>query len=230
MTIRHTAKTLTLVAASYFICAGPSTASSGDILVSPVLIHISPADEKDSFITDINNSVVPGLDLSTSSETLPAVGLTYMITETLAIESYLAMPPSHDIFITGLPGVNKAGNADMLPIVIFGQYHYKVPQSRLTFIGGLGVFYTLFQDIEVTDSVKQIDSTIKFIPEDSPGFAIQAGAQYALNEKLYVRASYTKMYMEVDFEITTSLPSLGNLTSTLTMDPELFMLGVAYKL
>ncbi|MBV1869357.1 MAG: outer membrane beta-barrel protein [Gammaproteobacteria bacterium] len=230
MTIRHAAKALTLVAASYMVFAGPSTASSGDILVSPVLIQISPADEKDPFITDINNSVVPGLDLDTSSEALPAIGLTYMVTETFAIESFLAMPPSHDIFITGFPGVNKAGNADMLPFVIFGQYHYKVPQSRLTFIGGLGVFYTLFKDIEVTDSVKQIDSTITFIAEDAPGFAFQVGAQYALDEKFYVRAGYTKMYMDVDFEITTSLPTLGNLTSTLTMDPELFMLGVAYKL
>jgi len=56
------------------------------------------------------------------------------------------------------------------------------------------------------------------------------GGQYELNDRFHLRATYTKMFLDVDFDITTSVSFLGNLSSTLGLDPDIFMLGMAYML
>jgi len=195
-----------------------------------MLIHISPADEKEPVITDINNSAVPGVDLSASSETIPGLGLTYFVSEKLALETYLALPPTHDVFVSGLPGIDKGATAAMLPLAVFGQYHHAIPETRFTLVGGVGLIYAMFRDIDVTTQVSQLDPTIKFIAEDTFGLSLQVGGQYELNDRFHLRATYTKMFLDVDFDITTSVSFLGNLSSTLGLDPDIFMLGMAYML
>ena len=226
-----------LIATSFLLSSGVQAASAKDILISPLLIHIAPVDETEPVISTPVNSAIPGLDLSASSETVPALGLTYMLNEKLGFETYLAIPPTHDVLLSGLydilgipgmPSEVKGAEADMLPLVVFAQYHHAIPETRFTLIGGFGLSYTIFQNIDTTAALKQIDPTIKFSADDVPGVALQVGAQYALNDKYSIRANYTKMFLEVDLEVSTT--ALGNLSSTLTLDPDVFMLGMAYKL
>ena len=205
-------------------------ASAGDIYISPLVVHIAPAEKDEPLVSDLNNSVVPGMDLNASAETFPALGLTYMWNEHWGVETYLTMPPAHDLHIKGLPGIDKAASVDILPLIVFAQYHYLIPESAVTLIGGMGAFYAMFNNLDASDDVKQLDPSIKFIADDTPGFAFQAGISYAINDKFHLRAHYTKMYLQVDLQIKTSIPTLGNLASTLTMDPELYMLGIGYKL
>ena len=205
-------------------------ASAKDFFISPMLIHISPADKKEPVISSLNNSAIPGMHLSASTETTPGLGLTYFVSDKFAVETYLAIPPTHDVVITGLPGIHKAAEGDMLPLSIVGQYHYAIPKTRFTLVGGAGVIYAMFRDIDVTEQVAQLDPSIKFIADNTFGLSLQVGGQYKLNESYHLRATYTKMFLDVDFDITTSVPTLGNLSTTLGLDPDVFMLGVAYKL
>ena len=227
-------KTLTnsclLACLSMIMSGSPWAASAKDIVISPMLIHITPAEEKEPVITDLNNSAVPGVDLSASSETIPGLGLTYFVSEKLALETYLALPPTHDVSLSGLPGLDKVATASMLPFAIMGQYHHALPETRLTLVGGVGLIYTMFRDIDVTSQVTQLDPTIKFTAEDTFGLSFQAGVQYKLDDKFHLRATYTKMLLDVDVDITTSVPTLGNLSSTLGLDPDIFMIGMAYEL
>ena len=210
-----------------------SAAAAKDIFITPMLIHIAPADKKEPVITDLNNSVIPGLDISASSETIPGIGLTYMLSEKLAIETYLAFPPTHDILITGMPGIPgelKGGTTDMIPLAIFGQYHHAIPETNLTLVGGIGLIYAMFENIDVEESLIQLDPSIKFLADDTFGFSFQLGGEYKLGDKYHLRATYTKMLLDIDFTVATSPQLFGNLTSTLGLSPDLFMLGVAYKL
>ena len=230
MYIKNNLKRSVFIIGALFFSFNLRFASANDFYISPLLIHIVPVEKEEPFVTNLNNSVVPGMDLNASNETLPALGLTYMWNDYWAIEVYLSMPPTHDLYISGLPNIDKAATADILPAVVFVQYHYPIPKSDFTLTGGVGAFYAMFQDIKLTEDVKQLDPSIEFIANDEPGFAFQVGLLYSLNDKFYLRAHYAKMYLEVDFQISTAIPTLGNLSSALTMDPELYMLGIAYKL
>lgn len=210
-------------------------ASAKDIAISPMLIHIAPIDKTEDVTSDdpafaANNGVVPGLDLSASSETIPGLALTYFISEKLAVETYLAFPPTHDVYISGFPGIDKAATADLLPLSLSGQYHQAIAETRFTLVGGIGLIYAMFEDIDTSATLSQLDPSLTFSADDTFGFSFQLGAEYKLNDKFNLRAMYTKMLLEADITVKTSMPNLGNLSSTLTLNPDIFMVGVAYKL
>ncbi len=210
-------------------------ASAKDIVISPMLIHIAPIDKTEAVISDVpalaaNNGVVPGLDLSASSETIPGLGLSYFVNEKLAVETYLAFPPTHDILISGFPGIDKGASADMLPFSVFGQYHHAIPETPLTLVGGIGLIYAMFEDIDTAAALSQLDPSLTFSADDTFGFSFQLGGEYKLNDKFHLRATYTKMLLEADLVVKTAMPNLGNLSSTLTLNPDIFMVGVGYKL
>ena len=59
-------------------------------------------------------------------------GITYMVTEHLAVDLPVALPFRHDLVGAGaIAGVGKIGDVKVLPITVFGQYRFLEAQAQL---------------------------------------------------------------------------------------------------
>lgn len=204
-------------------------------MVSGLALKISPAEKNDPVVSD--NPLLPnptGLDLSADSNTLPALGLTYWLMDNIVLETYLSVPSNHHIAISGLEayginGFNQVASADLLPVTVFAHYLYQIPDTRFTLTAGAGLVYAIFRNIKVDEKIlTQLDPTLKFEADNALGAALQVGAFVDITPEIVARISYSTMMFSADATVKTATP-FGNLTTSLTVDPDVFMAGVGYK-
>lgn len=204
-------------------------------MVSGMALKLSPADKQEAVVS--SNPYLPnptGIDLSADDNTLPALGFTYWLSDTLALETYLSVPSNHHISIHGLEayginGFSEVASADLLPVTVFAQYFYPVPDTKLTLMVGGGLVYAIVRNIKVNEQVlTQLDPTLQFDASNSWGGGLQVGAMFDITPDCVVRISYGLMKFSTDANITTSTP-FGNLSTSMAVDPSVLMLGVGYK-
>lgn len=205
-------------------------APAHQFMVSGLAIKITPADENDPVISD-QIGQVPGMDFSVSSKTLPAIGLSYWVHDNIVLETYFSTPSTHDISMTGFEayGLSKVVSADMMPLTVFAHYLHQIPDTRFTLTAGAGLVYAIFRNIEVDAQVSQLDPTLQFDVDNTLGAALQVGAYVDITPEIVARFSYSKMLFDADARIKTSIPGLGNLTTSVTVDPDVLMVGLGYK-
>lgn len=226
-----TAVILPALLASHTLLAEPAA----KFMVSGMALKLTPANEQEAVVSD--NPYLPNptdLDLSVDDNTLPALGLTYWLNDAIALETYLTIPSNHHVSINGLEayginGFNQVASADLLPVTALVHYMYAIPDSGLTLTVGAGLVYAIIRNIKVDEQVTQLDPTLKFDASNSWGGAVQIGAMMEITPQFVARISYSLMKFSTDASITTATP-LGNLSTSMAVDPDVVMLGVGYKL
>ncbi|MBL4865451.1 MAG: OmpW family protein [Pseudomonadales bacterium] len=173
-----------------------------------------------------------GIALSIDSQSMPAVGVTYFFTDNFAIESYLGLPPRFDVDLSGFaPLDGTVASTQILAALAFLQYYYVVPNTLITLHVGVGMAYAVLSDIKVDPDLYVLDPTLSFTADNSLAGAIQLGAELNVSENMTARVTYGKMKLAVDTEFATSL--LGgtrlDFSTTITIDPDLWLIGLAYE-
>lgn len=199
-----------------------------DWIVSPLAVQVAPAKNNDPIISETGNTI-DGVSFEVEAKIVPAVALTYMLSNHFAIETYLGVPPSHPVKLSeqaaafGLSSVAKVTVASV-PLLL--QYYYAVPQTPITIHTGLGIVYTHFYDLQMDASLRQTYPKLTLSVEDTTGSIFQFGAQWQIGSRVTARFSFAQMLFSADAKIGSS--PMGNLTSTIKVDPTLIMLGIGY--
>ncbi len=205
-------KTL-LSATAIIVAALPFAASAkeaGDLLVRARAIYVAPDESADISIGGkpaIDNSVMPELDFS------------YFFTDNIAVELILAVTP-HDVAAKGTAlGDVDLGDVSLLPPTLTLQYHF-MPKEKMSPYVGVGVNYTKFFDADVPSGgiVTDIDYDSSF------GLALQAGIDYAINDRWLINVDVKKIWINTDVSINA-----GAVTADVDIDPWIFGFGVGYR-
>ncbi|MBW7836415.1 MAG: OmpW family protein [Sphingomonadales bacterium] len=205
-------KTL-LSATAIIVAALPFAASAkeaGDLLVRARAIYVAPDESADISIGGkpaIDNSVMPELDFS------------YFFTDNIAVELILAVTP-HDVAAKGTAlGDVDLGDVTLLPPTLTLQYHF-MPKEKMSPYVGVGVNYTKFFDADVPSGgiVTDIDYDSSF------GLALQAGIDYAINDRWLINVDVKKIWINTDVSINA-----GAVTADVDIDPWIFGFGVGYR-
>lgn len=205
-------KTL-LSATAIIVVALPFAASAkeaGDWLVRARAIYVTPDESADISIGGkpaIDNSVMPELDFS------------YFFTDNIAVELILAVTP-HDVGAVGTDiGDVDAGDVTLLPPTLTLQYHF-MPKEKMSPYIGVGVNYTKFFDADVPSGgvITDIDYDSSF------GLALQAGIDYAINDRWLINVDVKKIWINTDVSINA-----GAVTADVDIDPWIFGFGVGYR-
>ncbi len=156
-----------------------------------------------------------GLHADVKEDVMPTIGLSYFLTDHVAVE-VIAGTTKHTVKAVG-PGTNvTVHDTWVLPPVVALQYHF-APQARFSPYVGAGLNYMIFYSGKDKNGFK-----VKL--KDGVGYALQAGADYALKDKWSLNVDVKKVFFD-----TRATINGGALTSKVKLDPWVVSAGVGYK-
>lgn len=171
-------------------------------------IYVMPSegDDLDGAQVNISDAIVPELDF------------TYFFSKNLAVELILGTT-KHDVEVEADGDIADLGHVWLLPPTLSLQYHFYA--GKIKPYVGAGVNYTFFYGIDEGNLVEGMNYDNAF------GFAIQAGADYDLNEKWFINVDFKKLFLSTDVEVNTGE---GVLDVGVDIDPLIIGVGVGYRL
>lgn len=184
----------------------------GTVMLNVRVTDVDPKAGND-LLTAAN--VDTGLNAEVSSDTMPTIGLSYFLTDNIAIEA-IAGTTKHKITASGIP----VADTWVLPPVVSLQYHFN-PKGRFSPYVGAGLNYMLFYNTSDKTGFKNTKV------DDGFGYSLQAGADVALKGPWSLNVDVKKVYFNTT--ATTTLAPATKLHSSVDLDPWVVSLGFGYK-
>lgn len=191
--------------------AAESGSKAGSLLVRLRAIGVVP-DERSTV------SVIGG-KVDASNTVVPEVDFTYFLTDTLALELIAAVTKHTASDPNSSAGNVPLGSTWLLPPTLTAQYHF-LPNEKLSPYLGVGVNYTTMFDVKKpsTGPVTSIDYG------DSFGPALQAGVDYALDDRWSLNLDVKKVWIKSDVSINN-----GAIRAAVHLDPWIIGTGIGYR-
>jgi outer membrane protein len=164
-----------------------------------------------------------GAQTSVGNSTQIAGGVTYMLSNSVAIDLPLALPFKHNLYGAGsIAGVGKIGDTKATPATVMVQYRFGEAGALFRPYLGLGVTYAKF-DSEHSTAV--LTGLTGGTPQSPTSLSIQSkfattmqfGGSYKIDERWFVDAAITK----------TPLKTRNTLSSGQTLDIALNPIGIS---
>jgi len=194
---------LTLATALTAVAAPALAQEKGDMLLGLGVGYIQPTD---------SYSGTPGTPLRVDGNARPTLTFEYFIADNIGIEVLAATPFEHDIQLRGTGNVGKTKH---LPPTVSLQYHFTNNSSMTPFVGA-GINYTTFWDDRGTGVLAGTPISL----DDSWGYALHAGIDFAISEKAAIRTDLR--YIDIETDATVGGAPAGKVK----IDPIVF--GVSY--
>ena len=165
-------------------------------------------------IPDENDGRLGGAsaDLSVDNAVMPELDFTYFVTDNIALELILSATP-HDVELAG----TKITDLWVLPPTLTLQYH--LPMGAFKPYIGAGVNYTIILDSDATGAIGGVDDW-----DDAFGFALQAGFDYAIDDRWSFNFDVKKIWLNLDAEVTPA-----NVNASVDLDPWVIGAGIGYR-
>lgn len=186
--------------------------AKGDIVLNIRVTDVAP-DAGNPIVTAAG--VASGLKAEVNDDIKPTLGLTYFLSDKLAIE-VIAGTTQHTVRAVGGATNVEVHKTWVLPPVVSLQYH-PFPAARFSpYVGG-GLNYMLFYGDKDLNGFK-----VKL--DDGLGYALQVGADVPLSPRYSLNLDVKKVWFETDAAING-----GALKSKVKLDPWVISAGLGYR-
>ena len=191
------------------LAAEPVTPKAkGDIVLNVRVTDVAP-DAGDPILTAAGAAT--GLKADVKDDIKPTIGLSYFLTDKLAVE-VIAGTTQHTVKAVG-PGTDVVVHKTwVLPPVVSLQYH-PLPGARFSPYVGAGLNYMLFYSGKDKNGF-----TVDL--DDGFGYALQAGADIPINAAYSLNLDVKKIWFDTDAKING-----GALKSKVKLDPLVVSVG-----
>lgn len=197
-------KTISLAALVAALAMPALAQQAGDWTISLGAGSVMPKDD--------NGTLAGGLDVEVDDDVRPTLTVEYFLRDNLGIELLAATPFRHDV---NIDGVGKVGSVKHLPPTLSVNYHWDTG-SAFTPYAGIGLNWTSFWDESTEGALEGADLDL----EHSFGLALQAGADWWMNDRSALRA--TVRWIDIDSDVKVNGTEVGQVE----IDP--FVLQAAY--
>ena len=149
-----------------------------------------------------------GSQTNSASSTQLAGGISYMLTDNVALDLPLAMPFHHKLYGAGaLEGVGQIGEVQALPMTIFLQYRFLEAKAKFRPYVGLGATYAYFFKEQGSGTLTALTnpggSPTKLSVESKFTLTPEIGATLALDEKWFMDVFYSKSSLKTRTTLST---------------------------
>ncbi|WP_454714917.1 OmpW/AlkL family protein [Caulobacter segnis] len=182
--------------------------AKGDIVLNVRLTDVAPK-AGDPIVTAAGAAT--GLKTDVKDDIKPTIGLSYFLTDKLAVE-VIAGTTRHTVKAVGAGTDVAVHKAWVLPPVVSLQYH-PLPGARFSPYVGAGLNYMLFYS-----GKDQNGFTVDL--DNGFGYALQAGADIPINAAYSLNLDVKKVWFDTDAKING-----GALTSKVKLDPLVVSVG-----
>lgn len=201
------------------VCTSAQAQSQGSWLVRGGVMQLAPQVTSGT----LTAPSLPGAQTAVGNSTQLAGGITYMVSNNLAIDLPLALPFKHDLYGSGsIAGVGKIGDTKAVPATLMLQYRFGDASAVFRPYMGIGVTYAKFDGEHSTAALSGLtggtpsNPTLLSIQSKLAGTA-QVGGSYKIDERWFVDAALTK----------TPLSTRNTLSTGQTLDIKLNPLGIS---
>jgi len=226
-------------------CGVAHAQSKGELQVGAGWLHIdSRLGTGELSIVNPPVGVQPNTGGVSSNPNTFGLLLTYFVTDNIATETWLGIPPKIELRGTGnlgAPALNPLATArSWAPLMLF-KYYFGTPTWKFRPFIGLGAAYKFDTDVRVNSSFQQVAS-LQFsngatasAPSSAhfkPGFApvVNIGANYNFDKHWSLTASLTYLHFSSIGTITTHLPTMNAVSQIkIHENPLITFVGVAYR-
>ena len=156
-----------------------------------------------------------GLRAKVGDDVMPTIGLTYFLTDHIAVEA-IAGTTKHTVKAAGPATDVTVHESWVLPPVVSLQYHF-APQAKVSPYVGAGLNYMIFYSGKDKNGF-DVDIDNGF------GYALQAGVDVAVQGPWSANVDVKKVFFDTDASING-----GALKSKVKLDPWVVSAGFGYK-
>lgn len=207
---------------------------AGDIILRAGVTNVSPSEDSSKLALNGSTLSLSGGNSELRVDDNTQIGLTgtYMLSSELGIELLAATPFQHTASGSGeLSGLDIA-DIKHLPPTLSAVYYFQSEQVFKPYVG-IGINFTIFFDEDLTTEANGALAGLGLSGgnielDNSWGLALQAGFDYALNDKWLINTSVRWISIETEAKIT--FDSGDKLSADIDIDPWVYTLSVAYKL
>jgi outer membrane protein len=182
----------------------------GDLLLNLRFTDIAPTGSDRTL-----SGAATGLHAKASYDVMPTVGLTYFLTDHVAVEA-IAGTTKHTVRAAGPATAVKVKETWVLPPVVSLQYHF-APKAPVNPYVGAGVNYMLFYGGDDKNG-------FHFKVKDGFGAALQLGADVAAHDRWTVNIDVKKVFFD-----TTATDRVAGLRTKISLDPWVVSGGFGYR-
>ncbi len=214
-----------LVPAIIAACALPQAAHAeqGDVLLRARAILVAPTESSGSILPSF-----PGEEVGVGDSFMPEVDITYMVTDHLGLE-LIAATTRHEISgQTGTTGaIGELGSTWVLPPTLTLQYHF-APEGGVHPYVGAGINYSIFHSEDASNGLENAIGSTRISLDDSFGFALQAGMDVDVGERVFLNFDIKYIYMDTTATITNA--TIGTQQVDVDINPIVVGFGIGIRL
>lgn len=217
-----TIRTLMLAGAAALLAAGPALAEAGDWIVRARAIVVAPQSSSGGI-----SPAFPADGVKVKDAFAPELDVTYMLTNNVGLE-LIAATTKHSVFgRTGVPGtIGKLVDTWVLPPTVTLQYHV-APDGAVRPYVGAGLNYTIFYSERASGGLEAAVGPTRVSLSDSFGWAVQAGLDIPLNDRLVLNADVK--YIDIDTRARLSTTAAGVQTVRVNINPIVAGVGLGFR-
>ena len=206
-------------------CGVASAPSAGSWSARLGVTHLAP----DVSSGNLSAPSFPNTKVDAKSSTQLSGGITYMVTDNLALDVPLATPFKHDLIGDGaIAGVGKLGSTKAIPATLLLQYRFNAANASFRPYVAAGVTYAHFFGEKTTATLNGLTGGTQANPttakvDDKFGALAQLGFVYQFNERWFVDAAYSKSFLKTKIHLSSGQ------SISVKLNPNVFSLGVGYR-
>ncbi|CAM2167205.1 outer membrane protein [Paraburkholderia sacchari] len=147
-----------LAATAALACvSGAYAQSANTFYVTTGWFHFAPQDSSDPLKIDSAggrpvNLAIPNTGASISSSDTVGLSLGYFVTDHIATEAELGIPPKFDLYGSGsFNQFGKVGEARLWSPALLLKYYFNTPEAKFRPYAGIGFTYVWFTDAKITN-------------------------------------------------------------------------------
>ena len=177
---------------------------------------------------DFDNDQKSGLPLNGVTKVkaedrwIPEVDISYFFTQNIAAELVLTYPQKIDIKVGG----HKEGTIKALPPSLLLQYHFTNFGDFKPYVGA-GVNYTIFYNTRASGSLEAAVGDTDVSMSNSFGWALQAGADIPLNNKLFL--NFDVKYIDMSTRARLNTTAIGQQSVRVDINPIVVGFGIGTR-
>lgn len=240
--MKHTSAAILLSIAA-ISCARAQ--SAGQWVMNAGWLHMAPQDSSEPLTVNAlgRSSMVAGSGASVADTDTFALTATYFVTDHIALETILGIPPKLHLSGTGsLSSLGELGTASAWSPAILAQYHFGEPSARFRPYVGAGLTYVWFRDVQLSNKVasgaflysptlgSRLEGPTSVTLSHSFAPIVNAGLTYNIDSHWSVGVSVAYVWLSTKADLSTR-SAVGTVTSStrIKIDPITTFVSLGYR-
>ncbi|MCG8416035.1 MAG: outer membrane beta-barrel protein [Pseudomonadales bacterium] len=208
---------------------GALAQEQGDWLFRMGIMNFEPSVDSSPVETP-TSGLLSGSGIGIDGDAQFGLNLTYMLTNSLALEGTLSAPFEHELAISGLDRygltTTALGESKQISPTLSALYYFGAPSDRFRPYLGAGLSYTHFFDDSLSTQARSELGASGLEFDEHIGMSVRAGFDWRLGNGWFLNTSVWRMNIDTNASFNSEF---GPISTYVEMDPWVYSLTLGHE-